>query len=232
MAETMLERFLRFLLDLLFPPRCVFCGEIVPPGKNVCSACAKAVAPCGSVRLLALPGDGVPVPCAALYPYEGKVRESLLRYKFHGEKQNADYYAEKLAAFVKAAFPKDSFSLVTWVPLSEKRKKERGYDLAEWIARPLAKTLRLPCRPCLAKERGNRVQHYLDRGARAENVRGVYACVSGGAAGERVLLVDDIVTTGATLAECAGALLRGGAASVCCAAARAELAQVEKSAGL
>jgi competence protein ComFC len=226
----MLRRLIRFLLDLLFPPKCVFCGKIIPPGKNVCSDCAKAIAPCGSVRLFKLPWKKNPIFCATLYPYEGRVRESLLRYKFHGEEQNADYYAGELAALVKAAFPDVPVSLVTWVPLSKQRKKDRGYDQAERIARPLAKALHLPCCPCLVKVRQNRVQHYLGRRARAENVRGAYAFPGRNVAGEHILLVDDIVTTGATLAECAAVLLHGGAVSVCCAAvAQAELGQVEKS---
>lgn len=233
MMKAVWKHLIRFLLDLLFPPRCVFCGEVIPPGKNVCAACAKSAVPNGSARLFSLKAEGRLVLCAALYPYDGKVRESLLRYKFHGEEQNADYYACRMKTLVKTAFPGRSFSLVTWVPLSHERKKERGYDQAERIARPLAKAIGIPCRPCLAKVRQNRVQHYLDRGARAENVRGVYALLGNAVSGEQVLLIDDIVTTGATLSECAGVLTRCGAASVCClAVARSELAPVEKSACL
>lgn len=233
MTIKVLERLMRFVVDLLFPPRCVFCGEVIPPGTQVCRECAKMVAPCGSVRSLTLPDGGNPIRCAALFPYEGKVRASILRYKFHGEKQNAGYYAEKLAAFVKLAFPDAPFSLVTWVPLSEERRKERGYDQAERIARPLAKALCLPCVSCLRKAKANRVQHLLNRPTRAGNVRGVYAPDGEAAAGKDVLLVDDIVTTGATLAECSGVLLRSGAASVCCAAvAQAEPEHVEKSSSL
>ena len=230
MTKKALERLVRLVLDLLFPPRCVFCGEIIPPGMQVCRSCAKTVAPCGSIRSLSLPESGGQVSCAALYSYEDKVRASILRYKFHGAKQNADYYAEKLAGFVKLAFPDAALSLVTWVPLSEERKKERGYDQAERIARQLAAALHLPCAPCLRKAKPNRVQHFLNRGERAGNVRGVYASDGEEAAGKNVLLVDDIVTTGATLAECAEVLFRSGAAAVFCAAvAQAELEHVEKS---
>ena len=224
------ESLFRFLTDLLFPPRCVFCGEIIPPGTQVCRKCAKTVAPCGTVRLLQNADCGV--PCAALFPYEDAVRESMLRFKFHGEVRSADFYARKLAAFVKLAFPDVAFSLVTWVPLSEKRKKERGYDQAERIARPLARALGLPCAVCLRKTGENRVQHLLRREERAGNVHGVYAPVPGknAAAGAVVLLVDDIVTTGATLSECAEVLLHSGASQVfCAAAAHADMERVEKS---
>lgn len=226
-----LKRLARLILDLLFPPRCVFCGEIVPPGTQVCGNCAKTIAPCGSVRSLTLSKGGEKVPCAALYPYEGKIRDSILRYKFHGEKQNADYYTEKLAALVKTAFPDQNLSLITWVPLSDERKKERGYDQAELIARQLGKSLKIPCAPCLRKAKQNNVQHFLNRGERAANVRGVYIPAGMEVAEKNVLLVDDIVTTGATLAECAAVLRSSGAASIRCATvAQAELEHVEKSA--
>lgn len=225
------EWILRFSADLLFPPRCVFCGEIIPPGTQVCRECAKDAAPSGTVRMLPVCGGKQSVRCAALYPYEGKARESLLRYKFHGEARSGEYYAEKLAGLVKLAFPGAAFTLVTWVPLSKKRKKERGYDQAERLARPLAGALGLPCAPCLRKAGENRVQHLLRREERAGNVRGVYLPDGKNpVAGQTVLLVDDIVTTGATLAECAGVLLRGGATDVfCAAAAHADMERVEKS---
>jgi ComF family protein len=233
MTKKVLDRLVRFVLDLLFPPRCVFCGEIVPPGTQVCRDCAETIAPSGSVRYLALPGSDKQIPCAALYPYEGKVRSSILRYKFHGQRQNADYYAEGLVPLVKLAFPDAGFSLVTWVPLSDQRKKERGYDQAELIAKKLAEAMRLPCAPCLRKAKANRVQHFLSREERAGNVRGVYASNGREISGKNVLLLDDIVTTGATLAECAAVLVRCGAAAVFCAAvAHAEPEHVEKSSSL
>jgi competence protein ComFC len=213
------ERVFRFLADLLFPPRCVFCGEMIPPGTKICEKCKKAVLPKGTIRKLHLSSPNAVVPCAALFEYEGKVRESMLRYKFRGEKYCGEYYAEKLAEFIRAAFPGTSFSLVTWVPLSEGEKKKRGYDQAEWIACLLARKLNVPCLPCLRKIKENRTQHLLRREERAANVRGVYSAVGSAQEGKTVLLVDDIVTTGATLSECASVLLRGGAKGVFCAAA-------------
>lgn len=213
------ERIFRFLADLLFPPRCVFCNGIIPPGTQVCGNCEKAVLPEGTIRLLQLHSPDSVVPCAALFPYEDKVRESMLRYKFRGEKHCGRYFAEKLSGFVREAFPGISFSLVTWVPLSESGKRKRGYDQAECIARLLARELGVPCLPCLKKIGENRVQHLLRREERAANVRGVYSAAGSTQNGKNVLLVDDIVTTGATLSECAAVLLRSGAKKVICAAA-------------
>jgi competence protein ComFC len=213
------ERIFHFLADLLFPPRCVFCSEIIPPGTQICENCEKTVLPEGTIRNFQLHSPNSVVPCAALFSYEGKVRESMLRYKFYGEKRCAQYYAEKLSAFMREAFPGTAFSLVTWVPLSESERKKRSYDQAEWISRLLARELGLPCLPCLKKTGKNRVQHLLRREERAANVHGVYSAIGGSQNEKTVLLVDDIVTTGATLSECAAVLLRSGAKEVICAAA-------------
>ena len=156
--------------------------------------------------------------CTYLYPYEGIVRDSLLRYKFQGQKQNALFYAEHLARQVRLAFPEAEFDLVASVPLSRQRQKERGYNQSELIAAHLAKDLKLPFVQCLRKVRQNRTQHLLSRENRVRNVRGVYEPCEKAALGKRILLVDDIVTTGSTLAECSVQLYKGGAAFVACAA--------------
>lgn len=205
-----------FLLDLLFPPRCVFCGEIVPPGVKVCRRCAEEIVPSGTVRCVKLPVSGGTVSCVCLYGYSGRVRDSILRYKFHGQKENGRYYGQLLAAQIRTVCPGRKIDSVTAVPLSPERKKERGYDQSEQIAVPLAGALGVPFAPYLRKVRENKVQHLLGREERVRNVRGAYTTDGSAVTGQNILLVDDIVTTGSTLGECADALLRGGAASVFC----------------
>lgn len=112
------------------------------------------------------------------------------------------------------------------VPVSAERLRERGYDQTVLLAERLAAQTDLPCRSLLRKTRDNRTQHRLTAKERAANVRGAYAC--DGADGLRVLLVDDIVTTGATARECAAMLYRAGAAEVlcvCCAVVEANSTQ-------
>ena len=111
-----------------------------------------------------------------------------------------------------------AYDCIVPVPISAERLRARGYDQSLLLAEALADKTGLPCRSLLRKVRDNRTQHRLTAKERAENVRGAYACED--AAGLRVLLVDDIVTTGATARECAVQLYRTGAASVqcvCCA---------------
>lgn len=222
-----LEKALRFCADLLFPPRCVLCDGIVAPGASVCEACAAQLERAEKTPGVNLRVCGQNIPCTVLYPYEGRVRDSILRFKFGGRRQYAEFYGERLARAVRRELP--PAGLVTAVPLSERRRRERGYNQSELVARRAAAALGLPYAACLKKAADNRPQHLLGREERARNVRGVYRPLGGCAAGKQVLLIDDIVTTGATLAACCEALLAGGAASVACAAvARTPEERVEK----
>ena len=109
--------------------------------------------------------------------------------------------------------------VVTWVPISRLRRFVRGYDQDELLARAVAAELNLPCRPLLTKIRHNRTQSGIQGYAkRRANVLGVYRCPEPEAvAKQRILLVDDILTTGATLSECARVLLTAGAKEIHCA---------------
>nr|WP_286166976.1 phosphoribosyltransferase family protein [Clostridium sp. D33t1_170424_F3] len=96
--------------------------------------------------------------------------------------------------------------------------RARGYNQSALVAKEAAQLLKLPYRVILEKYKENRIQHELDRRNRAKNVRGVYRFLPGEEiTGKRILLIDDIMTTGATLQECADVLLCHGAASVLCA---------------
>ena len=108
------------------------------------------------------------------------------------------------------------FDTVTWVPVSRKRLKRRGYDQARLLAEEAARVLEVPALPLLSKTRDTPPQSGLEEaGQRRANVLGVYRAPDA-AAGLRVLLADDVVTTGSTLSECARTLLTAGAAEVVC----------------
>lgn len=213
-----LKKLLSFAADLLFPPHCVFCGRVVSPGTRVCRKCAEETVRTGGTRYMNLSANGENIRCAALYVYSGAVRKSIIDFKFNGRKEYARFYAEKLAEQVPESFPEVRFDAVTPVPISGERKRKRGYNQSELIARPLAGLLGVSCAELLYKKRDNPEQHMLDKKQRRRNVRGVYGAVGTRAEGKTVLLVDDIVTTGATLSECAGVLYGAGAKLVVCAA--------------
>ena len=117
----------------------------------------------------------------------------------------------------------DGFDMLTWVPVSRLRKLRRGYDQVELLAKAVGRELGLSPVPTLKKIRNNRPQSRLkDPAARRANVLGAYRLLEGAAVkGQRVLLLDDILTTGATAGECARVLLSAGAKEVHCAAVAA-----------
>ena len=209
--SKLLERF----LDLLFPPRCVFCQKLLESGMHICQNCMNTLPTTGPEAVQRL--ESIDRCCSPLF-YEGNVRSSLLRYKFGG----ASSYAEVYGEFLSKCIDENDISCdsITWVPLSKKRLRKRGYDQARLLAEALARRQGLPCVPTLQKVHNNRVQSTLrDAKQRKRNVRGVYeALPETTLIGAHILLVDDIVTTGSTLSECARVLQNAGAIQVSAAA--------------
>lgn len=205
------------LLSLAYPPRCPFCGALLPCRESGLPE------PCPSCRGLpfAVPG-AVPLrflapPPAAPFFYEGPVRQALERFKFKG-RAFALPFAAYAAPAVRRAFPGAEFDFVTAVPLARREKRRRGYNQSALFGRALAEYLGLPYRETLAKPRDIPPQRTLPASLRPGNVAGAFTAKRP-LRGAAVLLVDDIATTGATLAACAGALREAGAAKVLCAAA-------------
>lgn len=153
--------------------------------------------------------------CVSPFRYEGHVRDSLLRYKFHSLTGYAKIYGEFLAKCIDEN--EISCDSITWVPLSRSRKRSRGYDQAQLLAEELSRRTGIPCVQSLRKIRNNPAQSGTGGpAARRANAAGVYRALSPEIVkGKRILLVDDIVTTGATLSECASVLKAAGAAEIC-----------------
>ena len=205
------------VLDLLFPPKCPFCRRVVNR-TGVCEACEKAL-PWTEEGTGLHKGAGGLV-CAAPLFYEGAVRESLLRLKFHGESHLAGPLGTLIARCAAERFSGE-FDIVTWVPVGPKRLRERGYDQARLLAEAVCRVWEISPERLLEKTGDNPAQSGLtDSDARRANVLGMYAVpFPTRAAGRRILLVDDICTTGATLRECIRTLKDAGAASVVCVTA-------------
>jgi ComF family protein len=207
------------LLDLALPARCPGCGAEGPP---ICAAClpgldARLDVPAGIP--IGLPSD-VPPPLLQLEwcaPFSGLIRRALHELKYGGEKRLATPLGEAIARrWQRAGAGGD---LLVPVPVHADRARKRGYDQAELIARAAAVALGLSCAPILERTRATIAQFDLDRSARATNVDGAFALKPGGPPGEAlrgrwIVLVDDVVTTGATLAACAWPLLAAGAVGV------------------
>jgi len=206
------------VLNLLFPPKCPFCGRVTP-GPGFCDACRRTLpwTEEGS-QVQTLPGG---IPCASPLWYEGPVRQGMLRFKFAGASGAAETLGGLIARCAAERFSGE-FDTVTWVPVSARRLRRRGFDQAELLARSACRAWDTRPESLLRKTVDNPAQSGLAGGAaeRRANVLGVYEPVhSMPVAGRRILLVDDIVTTGATLCECARTLREAGAAAVLCVTA-------------
>lgn len=206
---------IRWLLDLLFPPRCILCHKLMESSRElVCDSCGRFVLtqePC--VRS----GKHF-TRCAAPFRYRDAVRDSIRRYKFAGRRFYAKTYGLWLAALIRREFAE--FDIITWVPVSRRRLRKRGYDQAKELCFEAAAHLNMEPTACLRKIRNNPAQSSLVGAEnRKKNVAGAYVAVNPEQfRGKRVLLVDDIMTTGATLEECSCILRRSGADTVMCAA--------------
>ncbi len=206
------------LLDLLYPPRCAFCRRLLREGEDgICRFCRDRLPYSGPLAVREKPAH-VDTCLAPLF-YENRVRDSLLRFKFARLTGYAGIYAQIMVKCIDEN--EISCDIITWVPVSRKRLRERGYDQSELLALAVAKRMNKPCIRTLKKIRHTARQSRIKSDARrAENVRGAYCCVGSDAvSGKSILLIDDIVTSGATLSECARILKEAGAQSVCAAAA-------------
>lgn len=200
---------LRQLLRLLFPPKCILCRSLLSEREtDLCPACRKA-APWVENTKEKLPGIA---QWTGVWYYEKEVRKCLHRYKFSGKRAYAPVLGRFLAMQVHKNLPE--YDVMTWVPISKKRLRRRGYDQSRLLAEEAAGQLGVQATPVLQKMRHNKAQSGLHGyQARKANVLGVYR-VRGDVAGKRVLLVDDILTTGATAGECARVLKEAGASQV------------------
>lgn len=207
---------LSLLQELLFPRKCVLCQKLLSRNEtDLCHSCRQET----SQRPKTTKSIPHIAQWYAMWYYEGNVRSSLHRYKFQNRQCYSQSYGRLLAMQLSQQFP-DGYDVITWVPISAKRKRKRGYDQVELLADSVSKELGIPAVSMLQKTVDNPPQSGISGYAqRKANVLGVYECVCPSSMeGKRILLLDDILTTGATASECARMLLTAGAKQVYCAA--------------
>ena len=208
-----------WIVNFLFPPKCVLCRKVLETRETDLCRCCREEAPEYSARKRKLQFlDSF----AAVWYYEKYVRASLLRYKFSGCRSYASCYGRLLAMRIRQEYP-EGFDVLTWIPISRLRKFRRGYDQVELLAHAVGRELDMEPVHTLRKVRNNRQQSRIrDAAARRANVLGVYRILDPEAVRDkRVLLLDDILTTGATASEAGRVLLPAGAKEVHCAAVAA-----------
>lgn len=201
----------RGALNLLFPRKCPFCNRHIGGRDLICGDCEKTLPYTGDRARRQVSGLRVAAP---LY-YEDAVRRALLDFKFKGRMGGLPCFGSLMACCAAEEFGGE-FDAITWVPVSRKRLRRRGFDQARYLAGSLCAEWHVEPQETLRKTTDNPAQSGLDdAGARRANVLGVYEAVRPeNIAGKRFLLIDDICTTGATLSEAARVLRQAGAADV------------------
>ncbi len=238
LPSTPARRWVEGILNLLFPDTCILCSVAVSrlAERSICRTCwNKAlqmriegpICPCCGLPFRAF-GEADEHLCGScelrMPPYSGarafgwyssELSRIIQALKFGGRRDLAPLLATLLASTFLEHWSPDEFDLVVPVPLHAKRERERGYNQAALLSRALAPLAGLPCRRVLLRIRNTRPQVGLSDQERARNLTQAFRCARGEKIqGFRLLLVDDVMTTGSTAASAAGALLEGGALRV------------------
>jgi ComF family protein len=205
-------RILRQLLTALFPADCTVCGRRLPASLTTCcDTCLESLCEAG---YQILPGDPGPrLKVISLFTYEKTGRRLVRAVKFHGQRRLLDRFAVPLARSAREFGVAGSGPLFCPVPSTPARMRERGGNPAEWLARALAHQLDGDVIPALRRIRRGRDQKSLDRADRLQNLKGQFRArvqVCHRLQGRALWIVDDVLTTGATLEHCALALLDAG----------------------
>ena len=225
-------------LNLIYPEECFICSSPVARRQDcgLCDDCWRKVL---NLRIAGArcPSCGVPLPgfadgsenlCLECIrrppPYSGarsfgyystEMRQVIHELKFEGRRPLAKLLAPLMAEVFYESWRRDDFDFITSVPLHPARRRERGFNQAELLSRALARIAGLPELRTLRRAMATQTQVGLSDAQRLENVRNAFRCTNiGRVAGKRILLIDDVMTTGATVASAAGALINAGAEKV------------------
>lgn len=224
------------LWTALYPQHCFLCGEVILPRQRLCRDCRER-APYVLPPVCALCGRGKDKcscggrhhafeRCVTPFYYTDRVKSGIADLKNDGYTVTVEGFAEEMAEAVRREYGGVPFTLVTAVPLHPRERRRRGFDQASRLAAALADRLGLPYRPVLSKLTVTRPQKELPALERSGNLLGVFEVDEPAVVDNRtVLLVDDVITTGSTLDECAKMLKIYGAVEVYAVTAAGALLQ-------
>lgn len=206
------------MFRLIFPRKCVLCRKLLSHKElHLCRVCLSAQPEFHHAK------RNIPFIAhwTALWYYRDMVRPSILRFKFYGYRNYAKRYGQMLSH--KLDYLENEYDILTWVPVSLLRSLRRGYDQAALLAKALGEQMGTPAVRTLRKIRHTPPQSGIREPAlRRANVLGAYrVCDPELVRGKRILIIDDVVTTGATASECAKTLMLAGAEKVIFAAVAA-----------
>lgn len=194
------------------PERCLFCGEVVDYDTLYCEKCV--VEQYGQIDCGGFPQGFAAVLAGA--EYAGEIKRLLLKIKETPDRRILRFFAELMYREIRQNWTDIAFDCLVPVPASAEKLEQRGFNQAEMLAAGLSKLLSVPVLPdALIRYDDSWVQHSLNKSGRRFNAEKSYGPGNAsGIAGKSVLLVDDVLTTGATLAACSDKLIQAGAKRV------------------
>lgn len=201
------------LLFLLYPPKCASCGVV--GYKNLCPACREALEDAFEPKkYIAAGGNGFADAMFCLFPYKNYVVQRLLHgWKLVDYRDYPDIFDPYILRFLKKKLLPEKIHKIAYLPRRNPARRKIGFDQAERIGSLFSAELGIPLEPLLIRQGHSKTQHKQKYERREKNVRGAFRCETE-LAGETVLLIDDIVTTGATAREGARILKQAGAMKV------------------
>ncbi len=230
---TVINKCKAFMLDVVFPNRCPFCGDFIMWDKHICSKCEETLQnandmicrKCGKDKCVCGEDIQYDMAFASFFYNESSVSNAIHRFKETGEMNIAEYTANDIALHMKSeniAVP----DIIIPVPMSRRKQRKRGHNQAELLVRCISKELDIPVRKDILFKYDTRdEQHQHSAEERQERVKTLFHAGNADLSGMTVMLCDDVMTTGATISECARLLKQLGAEcviSAVCAVTRLE----------
>lgn len=203
------------ILSLIFPPKCPYCGELILPKETECDECRSKFPQEAYLRIISSGNL-----CISPFIYANDKRDALLKFKFRNDKFYYKSLAKQMYKSICQFYADEKIEVVCAVPMRKRQKRTRGFNQSQLLADQIAKFMNVPCEQLLIKSKKGLVQHELGRERRRLNVSGLFSPGDDKLIRhKRILLVDDICTTGYTLSECCRVLNESGADEVFCVTA-------------
>jgi len=229
-----------FISCIFYPNRCVFCDSLLPPSENICEECYDTLPfvkgeicyRCGLKKeeCVCKKQGGFYDGIVSVFYYKDSVKNAIRNFKFHGNKYAYRKLAPLMAECFKERYADIHFDCIAYVPMERKRKRKRGYNQSELLAKELSDILKIPCADNLIlKIFPTELQHECTELERKGNLLGAFDINKDfDINGKTVLLVDDVKTSGATLNECGKMLFLYGAERVFCLTAAVVDSKIRK----
>lgn len=201
-----------FLHSLLYPVRCPYCNKLIERHEYACKDCLRDI-PENGIEQGVLGG----YRCCSPLPYTGNFKKAMLRFKLGGKRRYAKRFAPLLYKQIKESYEDTVFDYITFVPMHKVNLRQRGFNQSELLALELSNLMKIPYFKVIEKDKITHSQHGLKLNQRRTNLKGAFKVIDKQKIeGRSILLLDDIITTGSTLGECAKTLQKAKPSYICC----------------